>query len=184
MIASWCQRVGHSSFVSYVRFSIAMMATVIELVSFVPSGSLSDEGKNQMRKSQRTSNLIENGGIGDGCRHAPGLAIGDFLHGAAQNLARARLRQPSNRNRKLEGGNRADLVADESNAFPPISLTGRWTPVLSTTKPQDTSPLSVSAMPITAHSATSLCAVSTFSMPPVESRWPATLMMSSVRLTT
>ena len=89
MIASWCQRVGHSSFVSYVRFSIAMMATVIELVSFVPIGSLSDEGKNQMRKSQRTSNLIENGGIGDGCRHAPGLAIGDFLHGAAQNLARA-----------------------------------------------------------------------------------------------
>ena len=42
-------------------------------------------------------------------------------------------------------------------------------------------PFSASATPITAHSATSGCAASTSSMPPVESRWPATLMMSSVR---
>jgi len=91
-----------------------MRSPAIELVSFV---LLSDEGKNQTRKSQCTANLIENGWIVDAWRHTPGLEIGDFLHGAAQNLARARLRQPSNRNRKPEGGNRADLFADESNAF-------------------------------------------------------------------
>jgi hypothetical protein len=51
----------------------------------------------------------------------------------------------------------------------------------STTKPQGTWPFSASAMPITAHSATSGWLASTSSMPPVDSRWPATLMMSSVR---
>src|SRR5437870_2082394 len=45
-------------------------------------------------------------------------------------------------------------------------------------------PFCFSATPITAHSATSLCAESTSSIPPVESRWPATLMISSVRLIT
>ena len=62
-----------------------------------------------------------------------------------------------------------------------ISAGGRLTPALSTMKPHGTSPLSSSAMPITAHSATSWWPASTSSMPPVESRWPATLMMSSVR---
>jgi hypothetical protein len=44
--------------------------------------------------------------------------------------------------------------------------------------------LSASAMPMTAHSATSLWPLNTSSMPPVESRCPATSMMSSVRLVT
>jgi hypothetical protein len=45
-------------------------------------------------------------------------------------------------------------------------------------KPQGTSPFKLSLMPSMAHSATSLCEPSTSSMPPVESRWPATLIMS------
>ena len=35
----------------------------------------------------------------------------------AQNLARARLRQPGDRDRQLEGRNRPDLLADEADAF-------------------------------------------------------------------
>ena len=57
----------------------------------------------------------------------------------------------------------------------------RAAPALSTRKPSGASPFSGSATPMTAHSATSGCAASTSSMPPVDRRWPATLMMSSVR---
>ena len=63
-----------------------------------------------------------------------------------------------------------------------ISASPRVTPALVTTKPTGTSPLISSATPTTAHSATSGCAASTSSIAPVESRWPATLMMSSTRL--
>lgn len=42
-------------------------------------------------------------------------------------------------------------------------------------------PFSSSATPITAHSATAGCAATISSISPVESRWPATLMTSSVR---
>ena len=63
-----------------------------------------------------------------------------------------------------------------------ISSDGRLTPALSTTKPNGSCPFSASATPTTAHSATSWCAASTSSIAPVESLWPATLMMSSVRL--
>jgi hypothetical protein len=62
-----------------------------------------------------------------------------------------------------------------------ISLVGRSTPLLRHRKPMGSWPLSVSATPITAHSATSGCAASTSSIAPVDSRWPATLMTSSVR---
>ena len=61
------------------------------------------------------------------------------------------------------------------------SLSSRATPALSTTKPTGTSPLSASSTPTTAHSATSLCEARISSMAPVESRWPAMLMTSSMR---
>src|SRR5215472_12578063 len=79
-----------------------------------------DDGKSGVHAlcAECAANLVENCGVVDCCRHAPGLAIGDFLHGAAQDFARARLRQPRHGNRKLEGGNRPDLLADENNAFP------------------------------------------------------------------
>ena len=41
-----------------------------------------------------------------------------------------------------------------------------------------------SAIPTTAHSATSGCSATTSSIAPVDRRWPATLMMSSVRPST
>ena len=61
------------------------------------------------------------------------------------------------------------------------SAVSRVTPDLSTRKPSGTWPLISSATPMTAHSATSGWADSTSSIAPVDSRWPATLMMSSVR---
>ena len=63
-----------------------------------------------------------------------------------------------------------------------ISPSSRATPAFSTASPTGTWPLSASATPITAHSATSGCFDSTSSMAPVERRWPAVLMRSSVRL--
>ena len=62
-----------------------------------------------------------------------------------------------------------------------IAAAGRATPDLSTRKPSGTWPLISSATPMTAHSATSAWADSTSSIAPVDRRWPATLMMSSVR---
>jgi hypothetical protein len=55
------------------------------------------------------------------------------------------------------------------------------TPDLSTTNPRGSWPFSESRTPITAHSATAGCAASTASIEPVDSRWPATLITSSVR---
>ena len=55
------------------------------------------------------------------------------------------------------------------------------TPALRTTNARGTCPLSGSCTPITAHSATIGWAATTASMDPVESRWPATLITSSVR---
>ena len=90
-------------------------------------------------------------------------------------------------------GRRCTMMARRNDATGPIlsrtscthsfsiSPGGRLTPALSTMKPQGTSPFSSSLMPSTAHSATSWWPDSTSSMPPVESLWPATLMMSSVR---
>src|SRR6516164_5931684 len=43
---------------------------------------------------QRAADLVQDHRIVDGCRHGPGIAVSDLLHGAAQDLARARLRQP------------------------------------------------------------------------------------------
>ncbi len=62
-----------------------------------------------------------------------------------------------------------------------ISWLGRVTPAFNTMKPTGTWPLSASSTPRTAHSATSWWSARISSMAPVERRWPATLMMSSVR---
>src|SRR5262245_16484714 len=73
---------------------------------------------------QRAADLLEDGGIVDRRRHGPGLAVGDLLHGAAENLARARLRQPPDGDRELEGGDRPDFLAYQRDAFP-LDLVGR-----------------------------------------------------------
>ena len=67
---------------------------------------------------------------------------------------------------------------------PSISAVGRLTPALSTMKPAGICPFMASATPTTAHSATSLCRATTSSICPVDRRWPATLMTSSVRAMT
>src|SRR5690606_19679030 len=54
-------------------------------------------------------------------------------------------------------------------------------PSLSTARARGTWPRSPSAMPITTHSATAGWAATTSSISPVDRRWPATLMTSSVR---
>ena len=46
---------------------------------------------------QRAPDLIQYRRIIDSRRHLPGLVVGDLPDGAAQNLARARLRQPPRR---------------------------------------------------------------------------------------
>ncbi len=55
------------------------------------------------------------------------------------------------------------------------------TPDLSTTRARGTWPLTSSDTPRTAHSATAGCEAITASITPVDSRWPATLMTSSMR---
>src|SRR6516165_7591986 len=66
---------------------------------------------------ERCVDLIEDDGIVDGCRHLPWFAVGDLLHRAAQDLARAGFRQPRHGNGDFERRDRADLVANERNAF-------------------------------------------------------------------
>jgi hypothetical protein len=36
---------------------------------------------------QRAADLVEDGGIADGGRHGPGIAVGDLLDGTTQDLA-------------------------------------------------------------------------------------------------
>ena len=133
---------------------------------------------------QCAPDLVENHWIIDRRRHRPRVAVGDFLDRAAQDFP------------ERVFGRRATVMASLNAATGPIfsrtsatisvsiSDGGRLTPALSTMKPHGTSPLRSSLMPSTAHSATSGWPASTSSMPPVESLWPATLMMSSVRLIT
>ena len=59
---------------------------------------------------QSRADLIENRRIVDRRRHGPGLAVGDLLDGAAQDFARARLRQPRHHDGELERRHRADLA--------------------------------------------------------------------------
>src|SRR6266700_3219791 len=62
---------------------------------------------------QRVADFVEHLGILDRCRHGPGIAIGDLLDGAAQDFARAGLRQAPDRDRELEGGDRAEFFAHQ-----------------------------------------------------------------------
>jgi hypothetical protein len=84
--------------------------------------------------------------------------------------------------RRLEGRDRADLRSRTSCdlAFDPPRRP-RVDAGLEHDEAEGTWPLSWSAAPITAHSATSGWPARTSSIAPVERRWPATLMMSSVR---
>lgn len=62
-----------------------------------------------------------------------------------------------------------------------MSSVRRIVPSLRTMSASGTWPLMGSAVPITAHSATSGWAATSPSMLPVDRRWPATLMTSSTR---
>src|SRR3546814_1916544 len=61
---------------------------------------------------QRVGDLLEDRRIVDGRRHRRILAIGDLLHGAAQDLARAGLRQALHHGRDPEGGARSEAFAE------------------------------------------------------------------------
>ena len=69
-------------------------------------------------RPQMLGNLFKNDRIIDGCRHLPRHAVSDLLHGTAQDLAGACLRQPFDDHHRLEGRNRADLVAHQIARFP------------------------------------------------------------------
>jgi hypothetical protein len=71
-------------------------------------------------------------------RHWVILAIGDAAHRAAQDLARARLRQAGDDERRLEARARADAVVHERDGLALDVRAGRATPALSTRKPNGT----------------------------------------------
>src|SRR5579883_1326229 len=66
---------------------------------------------------QAALDVVEGAGIVDRRRHLPRLAVGDLLHGAAQDLARARLGQPRHDQRLLEESDGADAVAHHLDHF-------------------------------------------------------------------
>src|SRR4029453_150409 len=63
------------------------------------------------------TDLLENQRIIDRGRHGPGLAVGDLLHGAAQDFPRPRLRQPPNCDRELEGRDRPAFFAHQGDTL-------------------------------------------------------------------
>src|SRR6516225_5912176 len=66
---------------------------------------------------KRRADLVENCRVVDGGGHLPGLAIGDFFYGAAQDLAGAGFRQPRHGDRDFERRDRSDLIANKREAF-------------------------------------------------------------------
>src|SRR5579864_6544528 len=54
----------------------------------------------------------EDGGVVDGGRGDINVPVGDFLHGAAKNLARTSLREALNNDGGFERGDGSDVVAD------------------------------------------------------------------------
>src|SRR5262245_35172780 len=61
--------------------------------------------------------LVDRRRIVDRGRHLPGLAVGDLLHGAAQDLARAGLGQAWHDDGRLEEGHRSDALAHHLHHF-------------------------------------------------------------------
>ena len=123
--------------------------------------------------------------IVDGRRHGPRLAVSDLFHGAAQDLARARLRQPGDGDRQPEGRDRPDLLANQTDAFL-LNVRDR---AAHACFEHDEAARNLAfersrrrrLLRIRRHPSWLL---NTSSMPPVERRCPATLIMSSVRLIT
>src|SRR5258706_12387003 len=66
---------------------------------------------------QRLADFVEHLGILDRGRHGPGFAVGDLLDGAAQDFSGAGFGQAADRDRELEGGDRAELVAHQRHNF-------------------------------------------------------------------
>ena len=133
------------------------------------------------RAFQHLADLIEDHWVVDRRRHDILVAVGDLAQRRAQDLAQRVLGSRATTRASLKaatGPMRSRTMAISSR---PISPSAVVTPCLSTTRPSGTWPFSVSRTPTTAHSATSGWAASTSSIAPVERRWPATLMMSSVR---
>ncbi len=133
----------------------------------------------ELRVLQDVLERVEHRGILDGGGHRLVQAVGDTPHGLPQDLARTGLRQRRHHVDLLENRHRADVFRTRSTSswvIPSVEA-----PVLSTTKPRGTWPLSSSATPITAHSATEGWSASTASIDPVDNRCPATLITSSVR---
>src|SRR6266480_6955696 len=62
---------------------------------------------------QRDPDLVEDGWIVDRRRQVPVIAVGDLLHGAAQDLARPRLGQTDDRDGELERRHRPDPLAQD-----------------------------------------------------------------------
>src|SRR6185295_18028426 len=62
--------------------------------------------------AEGVGDLVEDPRIVDRGRRGVRLAVGDLLHGAAQDLAGARLGQALHHERSLERGDRTDLLAN------------------------------------------------------------------------
>src|SRR6516225_9062467 len=85
--------------------------------SCAPVISLIGPSSSQTLALQRGADLLQDRGIVDRRRHGPGLAVGDLLHGAAQDFPRTRLRQPGDGDRELERRDRPYFFAHERDAF-------------------------------------------------------------------
>ena len=105
--------------------------------------------------SARSAERVEHGRVLDGRRHRLVLAVGDLAHRAAQDLARAGLRQRRRRRRRRGTTRpRRSRRAPAAPARRAAASGSTSTPALSTTRPRGTWPLRSSCTPITAHSAT------------------------------
>src|SRR5438132_10549147 len=143
---------------------------------------MSAVGKPEPR--ERRGDLVENRRIVDRRRHAILDPVRDLLIVPRRILPERVLGSRGTMAAVLKhatGPIRSRTIATRSGT---MASGARCTPAFSTMNPRGTSPFSASATPTTAHSATSGCEASTSSIAPVESRWPATLMMSSVRFIT
>ena len=66
---------------------------------------------------QDGAECVEDGWVVDGGGYGRSVAVGDAAHGLAQYLARAGLGQPGDDVDPAEGGDGADLVADQLDEF-------------------------------------------------------------------